>query len=253
MNALVLAALLQTAAPAQTVDVTLGGFRAVGLSDEETSRYRARLDEELNAIGVALQEPETAIDVDCYDDLACLGSAPGQTAGLVDVELVRVGPFMQVKFRFWNRETELLLDEDGMEDAEEFAAGGKLVPALFQERVGASGQPIAAGENTVADSSDPTTVTEEFAPAPTEQPAGPEPLPVLGYTGIGVAVLGGVLVLGGGLLALNEMTVLENAQSLGGDKERARVLGPSALVAAGLGAVVLGGGGALATMGFAGQ
>lgn len=251
MNMMVLAIVLQ-AAPAQAVDVTLGGFRTVGLSDEETETYRARLEEELNAMGVLLKAPATDIDVSCYDDLECLQSAPGDTKGLLDVELVRVGPFMQVKFRFWNPETELLLDEDGMEDAESFASESKLVPEEFAERVGASGQPVAPTSDDDGEDTD-TQVTEEItAPAPV-QPSSEEEPPVLGYAGIGVAVLGGVLLVGGGLLALNEMSVLENAQSLGADKERARVLGPSALVAAGIGAVVLGGGSGLATMGFSGM
>lgn len=249
MNLFVLAALLGAAAPTQTTDVTLGGFRTVGLTDDESATYRAHLEQELNAIGVALVEPEVPIEPTCYDDLDCLTAAPGQTGGLIDVELVRVGPFMQVKFRFWDRDTELLLDEDGMEDAETFASEGKIVPALFAERAGASGQPLAGASGDEG----ATEVTEVLAPAPVEQPSDPEEVPVLGYTGVGVAVLGGVLVVGGGLLALNEMTVLENARTLGDEKERARILGPSALVAAGVGAVVLGGGGALATMGFAGR
>lgn len=252
MNSLVLVALLQAVAPTQTTDVTLGGFRTVGLTDEETNSYRARLEEELNAIGVALKEPASPIGVECYDDLACLESAPGDTKGLVDVELVRVGPFMQVKFRFWDTAAELALDEDGMEDAEEFASEGKIVPTMFAERVGASGTPIAQADDT-AEEPEPTQVTEEIQTAPAEQPSDPEEMPVMGYAGIGVAAAGGLMLLGGGLLALNEASVLENAQSVGTDKERARVLGPSALVAAGLGAVVLGGGGALATLGFAGE
>lgn len=251
MNSLVLVALLQAVAPTQTTDVTLGGFRTVGLTDEETTSYRARLEEELNAIGVALREPASPIGVECYDDLACLESAPGDTKGLLDVELVRVGPFMQVKFRFWDTAAELALDEDGMEDAEEFASEGKIVPAMFAERVGASGSPIAQAEEV--SEPEPTQVTEEIQTAPAEEPSDPEEMPVMGYAGIGVAAVGGLVLLGGSLLALNEASVLENAQSVGTDKERARVLGPSALVAAGVGAVVLGGGGALATMGFAGE
>lgn len=247
MNVIVLAALLQAVAPAEAKEVVLGGFRTVGLSEGESATYRARLEEELAAVGVRLVEPELPLDPSCYDELECLEAAPAGKDGLVDVELVRVGPFLQVKFRLWGAEAEALLDEEGMQDADALASGGALVPAELVERIGASGQPLESLAPP------PSSVTEELVTAPVEQPDDPEGVPVLGYSGIGVAVLGGALLVGGGLLALSEMAVLENATTLGPEKERARVLGPSALVAAGVGAVVLGGGGALATLGFAGE
>jgi hypothetical protein len=247
---ILLAVLLHAATPAQApVQVNLGGFRTVGLSADEETLYRSRLEDELSAIGVRLVQPED-IDPSCYDELDCLQEAVGTARGLLDVELVRVGPFMQAKFRLWDATGDLLFLEDGMEDATDFRDEGSLVPNDFAARVGASGTPLAPVPAPQAAGAEPT---KEVARPQAEQPSDPEDEPILGYSGIGLAVVGGALILGGGLLALNEAGVLENAQSLGADKERARVLGPSALVAAGLGVLVLGGGGGLATLGFAGR
>jgi hypothetical protein len=251
---LALALTLTLTAPAQApVEVVLGGFRTVGLSDDETSTYRGRLDEEMAGMGVQMNEPDTPLDVSCYDDLDCLTSNASKGKGMIDVELVRVGPFMQVKFRMWDGEGELRIDEDGMEDAEEFASGGRVTPAVFGETVGASGVPLSGDDPEEESDLDDGTITEEIAPPPAEEPGTPEDMPLLGYAGIGVAVVGAAVLVGGSLLALNEATVLGDANSPGTDKERARVVGPVSLVAAGVGAVVVGGGGALATIGFSGM
>jgi hypothetical protein len=237
------------------VEITLGDFRGVGLADDETESFRARLEEELAASGIRAVPAEPAIEQDCYDELECIANAVAGRKAVVDVELVRVGPFLQVKVRMWDAEGNVMEDEDGMEDAEAFREGGAILPHTFAERLGATPPPEGgyAEEEDEVTSPDDTTVTEEFAPAPVEQPPETEGDPLLGYAGVGVAVVGGLLLAGGGLIALNEMFVLENAETLGDEKERARVLGPVGLVAAGVGVLAVGGGGALATLGFVGM
>jgi hypothetical protein len=250
MQAIVLAALLHAVAPAEApadaVEVVLGGFRTVGLVDGG-SFYRDKLEQELAAVGIRLVEPEAPLEPSCFEKPDCLQAAIAGKGGLLDLELVRAGPFLQIKLRIWGANGDRHFNEDVLADADVFPEEGELLPYGVHVPLGASGQPLAAAEE------DDAVLTEELAPASVEQPPVPEDMPLLGYTGIGVAVVGGILVLGGGLLALSEMLVLESPVTLAPEKERARVLGPSALVAAGVGAVVLGGGGALASLGFAGE
>jgi hypothetical protein len=245
-------ATIALAAPAQ-VELTLGDFRGVGLADDETEMFRQRVEEEFKAAGIRAVPADPPVDVSCYDELDCITRAVGDRAGVVDVELVRVGPFLQVKVRLWDPEGNIVEDEDGMEDAEVFREGGAILPTTLAERVGASGTPLEEEEEEEYEDTEPATVTEELAPPPVEEPTDPEGDPMLGYAGIGVAVLGGVLAAGGAAVAVTEMLTLEDAASLGADKERARVLGPIGLIMAGVGVVALGGGGTLATLGFVGM
>jgi hypothetical protein len=231
------------------VEVTLGDFRGVGLADDETDIFRQRLEQEFSAAGIKAVAADPPIEAACYDELECIATAVGDRAAVMDVELVRVGPFLQVKVRMWDAEGNILEDEDGMEDAEVFREGGAILPATVPDAIGATGAPVAEEDEY----DEPTTVTEEFAPAAAEEPSETEGDPMLGYAGIGVAVLGGALTAGGVAIAVLEMSTLEDATSLGADKERARVLGPVGLIMAGVGVIALGGGGTLATLGFIGM
>jgi hypothetical protein len=251
MLSLALATIALTA-PAQ-VEVTLGDFRGVGLADDETDMFRQRLEDEFKNAGIVAEPADPPIDASCYEELDCIARAVGDNKAVVDVELVRVGPFLQVKVRVWDVEGNILEDEDGMEDAEVFREGGAILPPALPDRLGASGSPVADSGSDDGGYEEPTTMTEELAPAPVEEPSDPEGDPLLGYAGIGVAVLGGVLAAGGTAVAVTEMLTLEDATSLGADKERARVLGPVGLVLAGVGVVALGVGGALGTIGFIGM
>lgn len=244
-------ATIALATPAQ-VEVTLGDFRGVGLADDETEVFRQRLAEEFENAGIVAEPADPPIEASCYDELECIGRAVGDNAAVLDVELVRVGPFLQVKVRAWDAQGNIIEDEDGMEDAEVFREGGAILPPAFPDRVGASGAPVDTGLEDDG-YEEPSTMTEELAPPPVEEPEDPEGDPLLGYAGVGVAVLGGVLAAGGAAVAVSEMLTLEDATSLGPDKERARVLGPVGLVMAGVGVLALGGGGALATIGFIGM
>jgi len=252
MTPLALALALSFSAQAP-VEITLGDFRGVGLADDETDMFRARFDGELRAAGVRAVPADPPIESSCYDELDCLARAVGARKAVVDVELLRVGPFLQVKVRMWDAEGNVLEDEDGMEDAEAFREEGALLPHTFAQRLGATPPPADGYAQEEEDAPVATAMTEEIEPPAVEEPPATEGEPLLGYAGVLVAVVGGLLLAGGGLVALNEMFVLENSGTLGAEKERARVLGPVGLVAAGVGMVAVGGGGALATLGFVGM
>jgi hypothetical protein len=248
MYALTIGIALSVAAANLPVDLVFGDYRTVGLSDDEGAEFRGRVEEELNAIGIRVRVPDAVVSQECLQEPECVQQVVGDTAGLVDVEIMRVGPFLQVKFRLFDPASELLFDEEGMEDADVLVAGGTLLPDGIAEKVGASGLPLAPEQLALPAAPTEPEPTEEVAAVTTEESS--LELPPLGLAGVALATGGVLLVAVGSVLAFGEASVLEDPASLGADKERARVFGPTALGLAAIGTLVMGGGGTLATIGF---
>lgn len=122
---------------------------------------------------------------------------------------------------------------------------------LDEDRAG-HGDALREGDG-VAVPTPPAEETELIETATPEKPDDPEALPVLGYSGIGVGVLGGGLILGGAILALAQDGVLVDPKSTRDEKDLALALVPTGLVIAGVGVLALSAGGGLATLGFAGK
>lgn len=248
---LVLAVAL-SGAPAASSELAVG-LRPVGLDSAGVKAVKARLGTELGAAGVGFRVLSVPLAAGCLESEACVAAKARGSAALLDVGLVRVGPLVQVTVRLYASDGTLKRTAEDTADADGFpGAGALLAPELLaaiHEQVpkaapAAETSPVAAGG--VA-----TTETEVIDVSPGEEPKGPEKLSLLGYGGVGVAAVGGLLALGGAGLAFHEAGVLEDAASLGTDKGRARVLGPVALGVVGAGVLVLGAGGAMSSIGFA--
>ncbi|MCC7072350.1 MAG: hypothetical protein IT383_13560 [Deltaproteobacteria bacterium] len=197
---------------------------AVGLSLEEVAAIVGRMRDELDAVGVSAVAA-APVDAACTPDPACLEGARTSvsppTDGLLVVELLRIGPVVQVTATATAGEQRaagtVSLDEAQL-------ASGPVVPAE-----------ITAWAKTLAPA--PPPVVAPVTEAPTTFELTPMKSGALFAGGVGVIAFGA----GVALVATSE-PVLEDPKSLGSAKEQARTLG---LV--GLGATVLG----LAGMGAA--
>ncbi len=190
---------------------------AVGLSLEEVATIVGRMRDELGALGVAAVAA-APVDPACAQDPACLEGARTSVApptdGLVVVELLRIGPVVQVTATATAGE-QRATGTASLDEAQ--LASGPVLPAE-----------IAAWATTLAPA--PPVVTPPVAEAPTTFELTPMKSGALFAGGVGIIALGAGVI----LVATSE-PVLEDPTSLGAEKEQARTLG---LI--GLGSSVLG-------------
>lgn len=211
--------LLAFAAAQSSPIVGLAVQPAIGLDAEEAASLVGRVHDELLKLGFSVVE-SAAVDPACAPDPACVEgvrtAAAEPHAALLVVELVRIGPVVQ-------------LTATGAAGPHSATASASLEDAQL-----ASGPVLPP---------DIAAWAEQLAPAPVIVPKPPEPLTTttpfeltpmksgaLFAGGVGVIALGAGII----LVATSE-PVLQDAKSLGAEKEQARTLG---LV--GLGATVLG-------------
>lgn len=239
-----IALLLLVAAAPIALDVD-----AVGLSPLERAAVDERLREELGDV------VETKGLVVCGDDAACAGLAVA-AAGLPVGAAVRIVKVLQVV-----RIDAVAVDAEGAVVARssrrlavEAAARGPLLDpdaaAAVRARAGASsttappasGATADAGPNVdaTAGARGPTTpAPPSTSPAPSAEAAAEEGPSLLL---LGGGALGAVLLVGSGVVVAHEALVAHDPGSLGDDKERARVLGPFAVVVGLVGALLVAGG-----------
>jgi hypothetical protein len=223
------ALLLLVAAQSSPV-VGLVAQPAVGLSPDEATALFARVQRELQALGLSVVEAP-AVDPSCVQDAACVeqtrAAATSPLDALLVVELLRVGPVVQVSATGAGGEQHatgsVSLDEGQLK------AGSVLPPAIAEWAKALAPPPPKVP---------PPTTT----PTPTEAPFELTAMKsgALFAGGLGVVALGA-----GVLLVATSEPVLEDASSLGKEKEQARTLG---LI--GLGATVLGVAGAGSAVGL---
>lgn len=191
---------------------------AVGLSIEEVAAIVGRMRDELGAVGVSAVAA-APVDAACTPDPACLESARTSVApptdGLLVVELLRIGPVVQVSATASAGE-QRAAGTASLDEAQ--LASGPVLPAE-----------IAAWAKTLVPAP-PPVVGPPVTEAPTTFELTPLKSGALFAGGVGVIALGAGVI----LVATSE-PVLQDPKSLGSAKEQARALG---LV--GLGASVLG-------------
>lgn len=218
--------------PASASGVWVASFATVGMDDAESARARKQLDAELGA--VAPLNPTMAID-----DKACL-NAPSCAAGAIEraeadvavlVQLVRAGPVVQVSTRLLDHSGGVALRDEHVLEVDDLEAG-RLLSAAFEQRLRAL-VPAEAPVDDAKKDVDGGALTTSNLPVlgiaglatagvglallvggaavasnsvPVLEDAGSsskakEEAAIFGGIGIGVAIAGGVVVLGGGVLA----------------------------------------------------
>lgn len=191
---------------------------AVGLTPDEASALVGRVQDQLLKLGLSVVEA-AAVDPACAPDPECVESARGAVPephdALLVVELVRIGPVVQVTATGAAGERRAT-GSASLDDAQ-LASGPVLPPAIEEWAKGLAPAP------PVVPTTEPETATVPFELTPMKSGA-------LFAGGVGVIALGAGVI----LVATSE-PVLQDPKSLGTEKEQARTLG---LV--GLGASVLG-------------
>ncbi len=214
-----LATVLLTLVAAQaSPTVGLAMEPAVGLSPEEASALVGRVQDQLQKLGLSVVEA-TAVDPACLPDPACVESArsaaPEPHDALLVVELLRIGPVVQVTATGAAGE-QRATGSASLDEAQ--LASGPLLPADIEAWAKA-----LAPHPPVVPKTEPVTTNVPFELTPMKSGA-------LFAGGVGVIALGAGII----LVATTE-PVLQDPKSLGTEKEQARALG---LI--GLGASVLG-------------
>lgn len=249
--------LLAAQAPA---DVRVLPIRAAGLEKGTLDAARGRVLDEIKLMGLTLEEVSDTPDPACFDDASCVGPLSGDTAGVLDVEMVRFGPDLIITSRFFDRTGELKASTERTVTSEGFQMSGTLLGPDFataiREAVDAAPDPLL---NVTPSAQDSGTATDDGASTSGDgvtgggDEGGP-PIAAISVAGVGagIAVFGAIITAAGVGTTAYALSVLFNSSSLGGEKssmEPVRLLGV-AMTAAGFlvllaGVGVVGGGGAV--------
>lgn len=242
--------MLFLAQPADAVPLVVLPPRAVGLDAASSEAAGRRIAEQVQALGLAVEQRPKGPAEGCLDDDACRLTLVTAKAGLIDVELLRFGPDVTVTARLYDEKGALRATSEQSMSYEAFAASR----SLLGEDVTPTLKAMAAERATA---SPPDKLPEELpstsppaAPAASvesDESEGPSWLG-LSLTGGAAAVgLGGLLVAGGGVGGyLLAQQVLGDATTTTAQKDQmivVRYVG-AGLFAAGLFAVAAGGAGA---------
>ena len=222
----VLACAVQAQAPV-VVDVAFQP--AVGLTDAEFTSAKAKLGDELSALGVTTKEAPQ-VDPGCVPDVACVekARADGNAAALLVVEMVRVGPVVQLTATGAASDATSATGTHGLEEKQ--LATGPLLP----ENVRAWATSLAAAAPKVV------APPKDETPPPAAPPSASfTPMQSVGLFTGGAGVI--VLVAGTVCIAAAEPT-LEDKNSLGAQKSQASVLGWTGVAATAIGAAAVGAG-----------
>lgn len=213
---MVLGVLLMTAMAASGPTVVATPLVALGLTEADETAARERLEAQVTAAGGALT-PAAPVDELCRADDACVEEARASAGAAVwiSLSLARVGDELDID--------EVIASSTGVRRATRTVGVDQLATSVLSEE-------------TVATISSSSTTTAPAADTPPEVASSSEPPPL----GLIAAIAGGG-VAAVGLAAFGvEAATLEDAASLGADKERARTMGAVYLSVAALG--VLGAG-----------
>lgn len=228
---MIVAALLASlAAQSAPLSASVANVTVIGLSEEQESGAKAKVDEELAALGATVF-PGPVVEADCVPDPACLKNAMKDSGAefWVYFEAIRVGPVVQISSTLYDSQAAEIAEGKGQADPDAFPQG-EIIPGPVRAKL----QELAAARAAATPAPDKTV---EITAAPAKQPpkVGGGGMSMLQTTGLFVGGAGLVVAVVGGILAANEIATLEDPGSPGVDKERARVLGWF-----GVGAVALG-------------
>lgn len=211
----------------------------LGLSDEEVSPIAQKISDEIGALGIMVVHAD-ALDPACVPDPACVeqtrAGLPEAPSALLVVELVRVGPVLQLTASGAAGDVRAA-GTNGLDDAQ--LAKGPVLPPELREWARA-----LAAQNAATPPVDVKTVETELPPEtrPPEDGGGLSPMRSGAIALLGVGVVAAVA---GGIVAGTQESVLGDAASTGDAKSGARTLGLIGLAAAAVGAVGVAGGAAL--------
>ena len=220
-------------------DVKLLPVRGVGLEQATLDAARTRVLDELKLMGLEVTEQDTAPEPACLADPVCAGELSGDSAGVIDVEMVRFGPELIITARFFDRAGEAKASAERSVTSEGFQLSGTLLGPDFatalREAVDAAPDPLLAVDppsQETADRAATSPVTSEDSPASDESEGlSPVALGVLGGGG-GLAALGALTTVGGTVAFVVAYNTLFDAASSGQAKTS---MEPVRLVGAGLG------------------
>jgi len=194
---------------------------SLGFSDAEAEAQRQALTKSVGEAGLTLQVRAPGLEASCLEDAACVADALTGKAGGARLELTRIGPLVQVHVVLYRPDGTVLADKTRAWPTEQVLAEG---PPLEDD--------IKSGLATLraeAPSTSPASSVGESS-ATDDAPDWRRYVPVaMGLTGIGATALGMIGSAGFASLALNQSLVLEDATSLGTEKETARIIGIGAL------------------------
>lgn len=235
LMSLVLVLPAQAAEPAEPPAIRLAAVASEGMSAADRSAIEARVGEELALMGagVASGAPPAA---GCLDDAACRSSLTQGAAGVLALELVRVGPILQVKAR--------LFGPDGVE---------RKAVARDVQIGGVSGSASLLGAEMAAEIRALLSAAAAPARAP-EAPATEVTAPgessvlpwVLAGSGLAVIAAGAAVSAAGAGLALWQTLAAYTPDTPGDQKGTALILAPAGAAAVAVGVVVIAVGGAVA-------
>lgn len=220
--------------------VLLARVQADGMSEEDAAASQRRIEEELVLMGAQPVVRETAAEAACFDDAACVGELAGEHAAVLHVELLRVGPLVQVTARLFDPEGKTLFETDRSVNAEGIAATGTML--------GPEIAPHIRGLGAAAPSEEPKPEPEPPAPAaPSDGGSLFLPLVAVGGTLAGVGLL---VAAGGGIVAVERTATAYTPTTPGEDKAIALAVAPWAVGAAAFGLVLAAAGGGVLAAAF---
>lgn len=228
---------LLAAAPTSPV-VVVARFVGEGMAEADVLAARTRIEEELQLMGAQPSAPESMVEPGCFDDVACIASAVGDHDAALRVELVRVGPLLQVTAHLFGSDGALLYESDRSLNADGIAATGTLLGTEFAPHIRALTAPDPPTPATLPDAGEPDVVA-----------SSPLFVPLLAVGGA-VAAVGALALVGGSVLAVERTATAYTPTASGEDKSVALAVAPWATAAAGAGAVLAGVGGALIATAF---
>jgi len=232
--AVIVALAASSAAP--TAEVRVVRFAAEGLSATELDAAKARVSEELLLMG-AQSSFSDGIDADCIADPICRSTLGEGVVGLLDVQLFRVGPILQVKVSLFAADGESVTTVERAVNAEGMAQAASLLGPELAPHVRAL-QEAAAPSATATDaekSESATGQTESTAARPSDNGLAW----IVAGGGAVVLGLGAIVALTASGIAIWQTSIAYTASAPGEAKGVALVVAPLAAGAIGVGAVLI--------------
>lgn len=246
MLSAILTAVLLSSTPSAT-ELVLARFTNVGLDDAHLKKARARLVSELATAEAKLVKPLTDVDEACLATPACLQGAIGPHQGALVVDILRIGPMVNITASLYGNDGAKLAAVEQTTDTTAFDDGGVFLGPDLLDPIRALAPPVVAAPTEPVIATAPAENTATTSGAGEEFPV----LPVVLMAGGGVILASALAV---GLLSfvamVSQAQVLQTPTTSTDEKDLAVNVGRASLVGVSvgvLGAVV---GTGLAASGF---
>jgi hypothetical protein len=232
--ALVLAAVASQSPP---LSASVANVTVIGLSEEQDAATKAKIDEELAALGATVF-PGPVVEADCVPDPSCLQSAMKDAGAEVWLyfEAIRVGPTVQISSTLYDNKATEIATGKMQADPDAFPGQSDVLPSEVRAKL----TEMAAARAPQA----PPDTVELKSTEPKQPPkvGSGKGMGMLQTAGLFVGGVGVVAAGVGTIIAIEEALVLENAASLRDDKDRARMLAWVGIGVGALGLAAAGGG-----------